>query len=124
MTPEGSAATGQHRATGPNEDQAAPTARPYTPATVDEWRAAYEAKVDDLARETLRTSALSGAARRLWEAYCAACRQRGASEVQVARFVVRGFPPAERDALIDALALTNPADAEWIRRAIAESGTE
>lgn len=33
----------------------------FTPATTEEWRAAYESKVQDFARETLRASRLRAA---------------------------------------------------------------
>lgn len=72
-------------------------------ATPDEWRAAYEAKIADLARETLRTSTLSAALRRLYMGYCGAAKDAGYLPHQIRRYFVSGFPPDEREAVLAAL---------------------
>lgn len=87
------------------------SAAAYKTATPEEWRAAYEAKIADLARETRRTSMLSAALRRLYNGYAGAAKDAGYLPHQIRRFFTAGFPPDELEALLSAL----PEDErEWI----------
>lgn len=73
-------------------------------ATEAEWRAAYEGKIDDLRRETLRTSALSALAVRLYQALSSEwTRYEDRGNKTARRFWADGVPAEERDALVAAL---------------------
>lgn len=82
-----------------------------TAATPEQWRASYEAKIADLARETQRTSALSAVIRRMFVALAGAWDESGVLEHQRRRFYVQGFPPDEREALLAALP---DEEREWV----------
>lgn len=83
-------------------------------ATVDEMRAAYEAKIDDLRRETLRSSTLAAVVRRLYHAYRVEVRGRYA-DATVAQFFADGFPPDEIRSLIAVVEADSPSDAAQLR---------
>ena len=73
-------------------------------ATEAEWRAAYEGKIDDLRRETLRTSALSALAVRLYQVLSSEwTRYEDRGNKVARRFWADGLPAEERDALVAAL---------------------
>lgn len=66
------------------------TEEDFSPATPEQWRAAYEGKIADLAQETMRTSLLMRLVRTLWHVI----------EVESPTFnPSTGLPPDERLAL-------------------------
>jgi hypothetical protein len=78
----------------------------FIPATTEQWRAAYTAKIEDFARETLRASMLSALAVRLYQVLSvewAARDKEDRGERTARRFWRDGLPPEERDALVLAL---------------------
>ena len=80
-------------------------------ATPEQWRAAYEAKIADLARETLRSSTLNKVVRRMYDALAGWGKDAGYEPHQVRRFFLNGFPPDERDALLAAL---DEPNRQWV----------
>lgn len=86
-------------------------------ATEEQWRATYEAKVEDFARETRRTSVLSAVVRRLVETVSVEFAASGYSQKRCLRFWNDGFPPDEREALLTALRGSHLDDtATWIEQ--------
>lgn len=89
------------------------------PATTEEWRTAYEAKIQDFARETLRSSILSAVALRLYDTLMAEVSDRWSSSER-AHYFSRGFPAEEKAALVAALRSRNgtSADADYIETVV------
>lgn len=86
---------------------------PYIALHRAELIASYEAKVQDLARETLRTSALAAVVRRLYHALGVAWNGGDAVlEHQRHRFFDSGMPPDERAAME---AVLRDEDVAWLR---------
>jgi hypothetical protein len=82
-----------------------------TAATIEQWRDAYQAKIDDLAHETLRASTLVKVVQRMYRAMPGWGQDAGYLPHQVRRFFMDGFPPDEREAL---LAVLDEADRHWL----------
>lgn len=88
-----------------------PTDPSLSAATPEQWRAAYEAKIADLARETQRTTTLNAVVRRMYDALAGWGKDAGYQPHQVRRFFLNGFPSDERDALLAALP---DMEREWV----------
>lgn len=88
-------------------------------ATEAEWRTAYEAKIEDFRRETLRTSTLSALAVRLYEVLStewAASNPEDRGNGVARRFWDGGLPSEEREALCAALVGRGmQLDADFVR---------
>lgn len=94
----------------------------FRPATPEEWRVAYEAKIQDFARETLRSSTLSALALRLYDTLMAEVRDRWSSSER-SHYFSRGFPPEEKATLVAALRGRGggtSAEADYIETVIPE----